>query len=110
MKILITGAGGFIGKNLVATLQTIGKHEILEYHHTMGAELLERFCRECNFVFHLAGVNRPKNPDVFTNGNEHFTAKLGCVGKIEQTKKHKQFSDKISLKVEECLCQTYFIT
>ena len=35
---------------------------------------------------------------------------LGCVGKIEQTKKHKQFSDKISLKVEECLCQTYFIT
>ena len=42
--------------------------------------------------------------------NEQQATFLGCVGKIEQTKKHKQFSDKISLKVEECLCQTYFIT
>ena len=76
MKIVITGAGGFIGKNLFATLQAIGGHEILEYHHAEGAELLEKFCRECSFVFHLAGVNRPENPDEFTTGNEYFTAKL----------------------------------
>ena len=75
MKILVTGAGGFIGKNLVATLRTL-KHDVLEYHHAAGATVLENFCRECEFVFHLAGVNRPQNPDEFTTGNEHFTAAL----------------------------------
>ena len=84
MKILITGAGGFIGKNLVATLQTIGGHEIFEYHHAAGAELLEKFCRECEFVFHLAGVNRPENPEEFTTGNENFTAELvNCLERNE---------------------------
>ena len=76
MKILITGAGGFIGKNLVATFQAFGGHEIFEYHHAAGLETLEKFCRECEFVFHLAGVNRPENPDEFTAGNEIFTAEL----------------------------------
>ena len=76
MKILVTGAGGFIGKNLVATLRADGVHEIFEYHHAAGLETLEKFCRECEFVFHLAGVNRPKNPDEFTTGNENFTAEL----------------------------------
>ena len=84
MKILITGAGGFIGKNLVATLQTIGGHEIFEYHHAAGAELLEKFCSECEFVFHLAGVNRPENPEEFTTGNENFTAELvNCLERNE---------------------------
>ena len=76
MKILITGAGGFIGKNLVATLQTIGGHKIFEYHHSASLETLEKFCRECEFVFHLAGVNRPKNSEEFTTGNKDFTAEL----------------------------------
>ena len=84
MKILITGAGGFIGKNLIATLQTIGGHEIFEYHHAAGAELLEKFCSECEFVFHLAGVNRPENPEEFTTGNENFTAELvNCLERNE---------------------------
>ena len=74
MKILVTGAGGFIGKNLIATLR--GENEVLEYHHTAGFETLKKFCRECDFVFHLAGVNRPENPEEFTTGNEHFTAAL----------------------------------
>ena len=74
MKILITGAGGFIGKNLIANLR--GEHEILEYHHAAGLETLEKLCRECEFVFHLAGVNRPENPDEYTTGNEIFTAEL----------------------------------
>ena len=76
MKILVTGAGGFIGKNLVATLKAVGGHEVLEYHHAAGLETLEKFCRACEFVFHLAGVNRPENPDEFTTGNENFTAEL----------------------------------
>ncbi|MBR6012604.1 MAG: NAD-dependent epimerase/dehydratase family protein [Selenomonadaceae bacterium] len=84
MKILVTGAGGFIGKNLVATLRTIDKHEIFEYHHSDGLNILEKFCRECDFVFHLAGVNRPENPNDFTEGNETFTSKL--VNFLEQNK------------------------
>ena len=76
MKILVTGAGGFIGKNLIATLKATSRHEVLEYHHATGLETLEKFCRDCEFVFHLAGVNRPKNPDEFTTGNENFTAEL----------------------------------
>lgn len=75
MKILVTGAGGFIGKNLIATLKVSG-HDVLEYHHAAGLETLERFCGECEFVFHLAGVNRPESLDEFTTGNERFTAEL----------------------------------
>ena len=75
MKILVTGAGGFIGKNLIATLKVCG-HEVFEYHHTAGLEALEKFCRECEFVFHLAGVNRPKDFDEYTTGNTQFTAEL----------------------------------
>lgn len=76
MKILITGAGGFIGKNLTAFLQTSDEHEILEYHHSYGLKTLEKFCSECEFVFHLAGVNRPENIADFTTGNENFSAEL----------------------------------
>ncbi len=74
MKVLVTGAGGFIGKNLIATLR--GEHEVLAYHHAAGLEVLEKFCRECEFVFHLAGVNRPESLDEFTTGNTQFTAEL----------------------------------
>lgn len=59
MKVLVTGAGGFIGKNLIATLK-VGGHDVLEYHHATGLETLEKFCGECEFVFHLAGVNLQK--------------------------------------------------
>ena len=76
MKILVTGANGFIGKNLIATLKTNCENDVLEYHHTSGLTTLEKFCRECEFVFHLAGVNRPEKIDEFTTGNEQFTATL----------------------------------
>ena len=74
MKVLVTGAGGFIGKNLIATLR--GEHEVLEYHHSAGLETFKKFCRECEFVFHLAGVNRPETIDEYTTGNAQFTAEL----------------------------------
>ena len=84
MKILITGAGGFIGKNLTASLHAVCEHEIFEYHHSDGLDTLEKFCRECEFVFHLAGVNRPKNPEDFTEGNKKFT--LNLINFLEQNK------------------------
>ena len=80
MKILVTGARGFVGRNLVENLKAIrdGKNrtrpglvidEICEYGRENSPEDLRRFCRDCDFVFHLAGVNRPKDPKEFMEGN-----------------------------------------
>jgi len=76
VKILITGAGGFIAKNLIAALQSEDTYEILQYHSNMGDDILKKFCAECQFVFHLAGVNRPKNKEEYESGNYGFTQKL----------------------------------
>ena len=61
MKILITGAEGFIGKNLVVALHARGYHDLLLYDAATPDEFLEHYCADCGFVFHLAGVNRPKH-------------------------------------------------
>lgn len=75
-KILITGAKGFVGKNLVLALKSLGFCCIYEYDVTNSEEEFEKFCEECDFVFHLAGVNRPQDPTDFIKGNYDFTAKL----------------------------------
>ncbi len=76
MKILITGAGGFIGKNLIAALHTRGYDDLLLFEADSPAEELERCCAECEFVYHLAGVNRPKTQEEFMQGNYSFTDTL----------------------------------
>jgi len=76
MKILITGAGGFIGKNLISALHAHGYGDILFYDANTPAGQFERFCAECEFVYHLAGVNRPKTQDEFMQGNFGFTDTL----------------------------------
>ncbi len=94
MNILVTGAKGFVGKNLVQSLKCIrdGKDktrpalsigEIYEYDLDTAPALLEDYCKNADFVFNLAGVNRPKNPDEFMQGNCGFTQML-----LETLKKH----------------------
>ena len=87
MNILITGAAGFVGKNLAAALQNVkdGKdrtHPTLEvdklylYDIDSSIELLEEACEKADFVFNLAGVNRPENPEDFMKGNFGFATTL----------------------------------
>ena len=87
MNILITGAAGFVGKNLTAALQCVkeGKDrthpgleigELYLYDLDSPAELLEEACQKADFVFNLAGVNRPQNPEEFMQGNFGFASRL----------------------------------
>ncbi len=76
MKILITGAKGFLGKNLAVELRNKGYDDIYEYDLGTDKKLLDEFTKDCEFVFHLAGVNRPENPEDFMKGNYGFTSEL----------------------------------
>ena len=86
MRILVTGAKGFVGKNLVASLYNLkeGKdrtrniqiEDIFEFDTDSERRLLEEYCRQADFVFHLAGVNRPSDPAEYMEGNCGFTERL----------------------------------
>ena len=78
MKLLITGANGFVGKNLRAELmeKKYSDIEVLLYDIDSSIELLDRYCNECDFVVHLAGINRPLTEDEFMKGNFGFTSNL----------------------------------
>lgn len=87
MRILVTGAKGFVGKNLCSQLNNIreGKARwyegvvvdaVYEYDLDSSAEDLEAWCKDCDFVFNLAGVNRPQNPEDFMKGNFGFASTL----------------------------------
>lgn len=95
MKILVTGAKGFVGKNLCAALHNIkdGKDKthpaiaieaVYEYDIDSKPEELDAWCKECDFVFNLAGVNRPQNQEEFMQGNFGFASTL-----LDTLKKHK---------------------
>ena len=87
MKILVTGAKGFVGRNLVAQLKNIrdGKARwypvgqditVYEYDIDSTPQELEAYCSDADFVFNLAGVNRPENPEEFMQGNFGFASQL----------------------------------
>lgn len=75
-KVLVTGAKGFIGKNLVLELKNRKTFEVFECDVDTTEEQLAQFAKECEFVFHLAGVNRPQRTEEFMEGNYGFTTKL----------------------------------
>ena len=93
MNILVCGSNGFVGKNLVANLYNIKNgtnrtrnikiDNIYEYDKDSTIEQLERYCKDCDFVFNLAGVNRPKDDKEFMEGNFGFASIL-----LEMLKKH----------------------
>ena len=94
MKILVTGAKGFVGKNLCSQLKNIrdGKakcygdltvSEVYEYDIDSTPEELDQWCKDCDFVFNLAGVNRPQNQEEFMQGNFGFASTL-----LDTLKKH----------------------
>lgn len=94
MNILVTGAAGFVGKNLVENLKNIreGKNrthpelkidEIYEFDRSNTLDELDTYCQKCDFVFHLAGVNRPKHTEEFQKGNFGLASIL-----LETLKKH----------------------
>jgi len=75
MKVLVTGALGFIGKHVVTALKR-HEHIVFEYDLNNSEEELVNYVKEANFIIHLAGVNRPLTIDEFYNGNTNFTKKL----------------------------------
>ena len=87
MKILVTGAKGFVGKNLCWALKNIAEGKdrrfpglridsVFEYDLDSTPEELDAWCKECDFVFNLAGVNRPKEQSEFMEGNFGFASTL----------------------------------
>ena len=95
MNILVTGSAGFVGRNLVENLKNIrdGKNrtrptirieKIYEYDRENTLEELDAFCADCDFVFNLAGVNRPQDPKEFKEGNFGFASTL-----LDTLKKHR---------------------
>jgi UDP-2-acetamido-2,6-beta-L-arabino-hexul-4-ose reductase len=76
MNILVTGSNGFVGKNLISELRNKNFSDILEFDVDTKEELLDEYCKNADFIFHLAGVNRPKEQHEFMDGNFGFTSKL----------------------------------
>ena len=76
MKVLVTGSKGFIGQNLIAELKRREAVEVLSFDVDSPMELLEQYCAQCDFVYNLAGVNRPQRDEEFMEGNFGFANTL----------------------------------
>ena len=76
MKVVVTGAGGFIGRNLCATLDRIDGVEVKQVFSTTQRDEYSPWVKEADVIYHLAGVNRPKDPSEFVTGNTNFTGEI----------------------------------
>lgn len=86
MKILVTGSNGFVGKNLIAELKNRGYKDIFKFDKDTNKDLLYEYTKECDFIYHLAGVNRPEDEKEFMEGNFGFTSELLEILKIHNNK------------------------
>lgn len=95
MKIVVTGAKGFIGKNLCVMLREHGHQDIVEVDRETSREILAKYLCEADFVYHLAGINRPKDDTEFQQGNADLTCFI--------TEQLKQFSKQVPLVVSSSI-------
>lgn len=106
MNILVTGSKGFIGKNLIATLEEKHQHQILSYDQEDTFDTLDKYASMCDVVVHLAGINRPEDPKDFMEGNYLLTAKL-----LDALIKHKNHAPIIlSSSIQALLDNPYGIS
>lgn len=98
-KILITGANGFVGKNLTVTLKQQG-FEVLEFDLNNTIDELSAFVKEADFVVHLAGINRPMSVQEFYDGNANFTVKFIEILKQADKKLPVLFSSSIQAELQ----------
>lgn len=97
-KVLITGANGFIGKNLVSTLKLNKDIDVKTFDIKDNDETLEKHLKEVDFIFHLAGINRPKNDEEFIAGNVGLTQKI--INKLEELNKNTPILITSSIQAE----------
>lgn len=100
MKILVTGSNGFVGRNLISNLSLNKDMQIYKYDIDSTEEELDKYTSDCDFIFHLAGVNRPQNAEEFMEGNFGFTSIL-----LDKLKEHNNkcpimFSSSIQAKLD----------
>lgn len=99
MRILVTGSKGFIGKNLIADLRATTDYEIFAYDKDSDPKLLDYYTRDADFIFHLAGVNRPENDSEFMEGNFGFTSLL--LDKLKENKNTSPIMLSSSIQAEQ---------
>lgn len=97
-KVLITGANGFIGKNLVSTLKMQNDVDVKTFEIEDNDETLEKHLKDVEFIFHLAGINRPKSDEEFTIGNVGLTQKI--INKLEELNKNTPILITSSIQAE----------
>ena len=98
MKVLVTGSNGFLGKNLISELTLHENIEVFCYDIDSTLEDLNKYCKECDFVFHLAGVNRPSNVNEYMEGNYGFTNIL--LNKLKENKNQSPIMISSSIQAE----------
>jgi len=100
VNILVTGSKGFIGKNLICALKNKGYNNIFEFDIDTEPTLLGEYCAKCDFVFHLAGINRTQNIDDFNEGNVGFTEKILILLKQNSNKCSFMYASSIQAELD----------
>lgn len=106
MKILITGADGFIGRNLCLRLQEAGYADLIKIDRASSADDLESGLQEADFIYHLAGINRPKNVEEFAEGNSNLTQRLVDTLLAKQKKTPIMISSSIQAELDNAYGQS----